>query len=81
MSPLLLAASVEDREASPIALVLILGLAVAVVLLIRSMNKRLRRLPARFEGEPDLPDQPDVAGPGTAGVEAADPGPGTRDRG
>ena len=65
MSPLLLAASVEDREASPIALVLILGLAVAVVLLIRSMNKRLRRLPARFEGEPDQPGTPADREPGT----------------
>ena len=64
MSPLLLAAA-EEREASPIALVLILCLIVAVVLLIRSMNKHLRRLPARFEGEPD---QPEAAGDPEAGT-------------
>ena len=48
MSPLLLAAAAEDREASPIALVVILFLAVALVLLIRSMNKHLRKVPAAF---------------------------------
>jgi hypothetical protein len=47
---LLLAAAAEDREASPIALVVILFLAVALVLLIRSMNKHLRRVPASFDG-------------------------------
>ena len=51
MTGLLLAtAAAEDREASPIALVVILCLVVAVVLLIRSMNKHLRRVPASFDG-------------------------------
>ena len=55
MSGLLLAAA-EEREASPIALVVILFLAVALVLLIRSMNKHLRRVPASF-------DRPEAAAP------------------
>jgi hypothetical protein len=64
---LLLAA--EDREASPIGLVLILFLGVAVVLLIRSMNKHLRRVPAQFPGEP---------GPGPASAQAAEPPAGAK---
>lgn len=39
----------EFGKASPIALVLIVLLGLATVLLIRSMNKRIRRLPASFE--------------------------------
>ena len=46
----------EFGKASPIGLVVILLLAVATVLLIRSMSKRIRRLPASF-------DPPDEAGP------------------
>ena len=57
MTPLLLAAA-EDREASPIALVVILFLVVALVLLIRSMNRHLRKVPARFPAD----DEP-TAGP------------------
>jgi hypothetical protein len=48
-SPLLAAA--ENREASPIALVVILSLAVAVALLIRSMNKHLRKVRTSFPAE------------------------------
>jgi uncharacterized protein HemY len=48
MSPTLLAAAAENREASPIALVVILLLLVALVFLIRSMNKHLRRVPSSF---------------------------------
>jgi hypothetical protein len=61
--------------AGPMALLIILLLAVATVLLIRNMNARLRRLPERFPGQggpgdaadqpdgavPDGPDQPDGA--------------------
>jgi hypothetical protein len=55
----LLAAATEDREASPIALVLILGLAIALVLLIRSMNKHLRKVPTSFPDETaQRPDRP-----------------------
>ena len=48
MSMTLLAAAAENREASPIALVVILLLVVALVFLIRSMNKHLRRVPGSF---------------------------------
>jgi hypothetical protein len=50
----LLAAATEGREASPIALVVILSLAIAVVLLIRSMNKHLRKVRTSF---PDRKDE------------------------
>jgi hypothetical protein len=63
MTPLLLAAATENREASPIALVVILFLAAALVLLIRSMNRHLRKLPSSFPAErptavPERPDEP-----------------------
>ena len=51
MTGLLLAAT-EDRAASPIALVVILFLAAALVLLIRSMNKHLRKVRTGFPAEP-----------------------------
>jgi hypothetical protein len=56
----------EFGKASPVALVVILLLAAATVLLIRSMAKRIRRLPASF-------DRPDDAPPADAerGVEDA----------
>ncbi|GAA0939011.1 hypothetical protein [Pseudonocardia zijingensis] len=44
----------EFGKASPIALVVILVLALATILLIRGMSKRIRRLPASFEqAEPE----------------------------
>ena len=43
----------EFGKASPIGLFLILALLIAVVLLIRSMNRRLRNLPESFD-DPDL---------------------------
>ena len=45
---MLLAAAAENREASPIALVVILLLLVALVFLVRSMNKHLRKVPGSF---------------------------------
>ncbi len=39
----------EFGKASPVALVVILTLALATILLIRSMSKRIRRLPATFD--------------------------------
>jgi hypothetical protein len=39
----------EFGKASPVALVVILALALATILLIRGMNKRIRRLPASFD--------------------------------
>jgi hypothetical protein len=41
----------EFGEASPIALVVIILMALATIVLIRSMSKRLRKLPASFDGE------------------------------
>ena len=43
----------EFGKASPIGLVVILLLAVATVFLIRSMSKRIRRLPASFDPPED----------------------------
>jgi hypothetical protein len=42
---------VEFGKAAPAGLVVVLFLAVAVVLLVRSMNKHLRRLPESFEDD------------------------------
>jgi hypothetical protein len=62
---MLLAATAENREASPIALVVILLLVVALVFLVRSMNKHLRRVPGSFsrtdqsEGPPTPPREPE----------------------
>jgi hypothetical protein len=54
----LLAAAAENREASPIALVLILVLLVALVFLVRSMNKHLRKVPPSFSPRSDRDDEP-----------------------
>lgn len=43
----------EFGKASPLGLVVVLLLAVATVLLIRSMSKRIRRLPASFDRPED----------------------------
>jgi hypothetical protein len=64
----------EFGKASPIALVVILLLGLATVLLIRGMNKRIRRLPASFGEEragaaepgPDTAAEPGDADRGTA---------------
>lgn len=47
----------EFGKASPIGLVLILLLLIGTVLLVRSMNKRIKNLPATFEPEHPEPDQ------------------------
>ena len=41
-------AAAGSGEASPIALVLVIVLLIAVALLVRSMNKHLRKLPPTF---------------------------------
>lgn len=46
-----------DGIAGPLALLIIVLLAVATILLIRNMNARLRRLPDRFP-DPRYPDEP-----------------------
>jgi hypothetical protein len=58
MSTTLLAAAAENREASPIGLVVILLLLVALVFLIRSMNKHLRKVPGSFSRSGRQPDAP-----------------------
>ena len=45
----------EFGKASPIALVVIILLALATVVLIRSMTKRIRRLPESFDRPDDAP--------------------------
>ena len=68
MTPLLLAAT-ENREASPIAAVVIICLGIAVALLIRSMNRHLRKLPTTFPAEPTPAERPAAERP--AGTERA----------
>jgi hypothetical protein len=66
----------EFGKTSPIALVVILLLALATVVLIRSMSKRLRNVPESFdppEEPPATPDAPGAPGPTAASGEA---GPG-----
>ena len=55
---MLLAAAAENREASPIALVVILLLLVALVFLVRSMNKHLRKVPGSFSRSEQPPTPP-----------------------
>ncbi len=43
----------EFGKASPVALVVIILLALATIMLIRSMSKRIRRLPASFNAPGD----------------------------
>jgi hypothetical protein len=50
----------EFGKASPVALVVILMLAVATALLIRSMTKRIKRLPQSFD-QPNAEPGPDEA--------------------
>jgi hypothetical protein len=47
--------TMSDGMAGPLALLIIVLLAIATVLLIRNMNARLRRLPERFPDEPAPP--------------------------
>ncbi|MEU7140336.1 hypothetical protein ABZ942_12870 [Nocardia sp. NPDC046473] len=47
----------EFGKASPLGLVIILVLLAGTVLLVRSMNKHLKKLPATFEPEHPEPDQ------------------------
>lgn len=60
----------EFGKASPVALVVILALAVATILLIRGMSKRIRRLPASF----DAPEEEQKGEKEKAGGEPANGG-------
>src|SRR5258705_4664498 len=73
--------TMSDGIAGPLALLIIVLLAVATVLLIRNMNSRLRRLPERFPDEPAPPParyrrsgRPPVR-PGPATSDVVDPAP------
>jgi hypothetical protein len=52
----------EFGKASPVALVVILALALVTILLIRGMSKRIRRLPASFDTEPEGKGDKEKAG-------------------
>ena len=80
----------EFGKTSPIALVVILLLGLATALLIRSMTKRLRNVPASFDppaetpvdgddgsGGPDAADRPSATPSGRNGVDRPDGPPGT----
>ena len=77
----------EFGKTSPIALVVILLLGLATALLIRSMSKRLRNVPASFdppseapgEDDDDAADRPSSTPSGRNGVDRPDgpPGPGS----
>jgi ABC-type sugar transport system permease subunit len=47
----------EFGEASPIALVIVILLGIALIFLVRSMTKHLRKVPASFDEPPKEPDQ------------------------
>lgn len=47
----------EFGKASPIGLLIIILLLIAVFLLIRSMNKQLKKLPESFDADNPAPDQ------------------------
>ena len=48
----------EFGEASPLALLVIILLGIAVIFLVRSMTKHLRKIPATFDDPPEnKPDQ------------------------
>ncbi|MCV7282998.1 hypothetical protein H7J88_25515 [Mycolicibacterium flavescens] len=69
----------EFGKASPFGLLVIVLLLISIFLLVRSMNRHLRKLPESF----DKPEQPVVEAepePGTAdsAAEIASPEPGTR---
>ena len=60
----------EFGGSSPIGLVVTLLMLIALVILIRSMNKHLRKLPKSF----DQPDQSDEPTEGPGGAPKAAPG-------
>ena len=51
-------------KASPVGLLVVLLLVIGVFLLVRSMNRHLKRVPQSFDAEPVDPAEP--TGPGTA---------------
>lgn len=72
----------EFGKASPVALVVIILLALATILLVRSMTVRIKRLPRSFDADPPAEEGGDAARPGPAGGDTgpdarAEPGSGT----
>jgi len=59
--------TMSDGLAGPMALLIIVLLGIATFLLVRSMNKHLRRIPERFpdEGGPSGRTEPAATGGGT----------------
>jgi hypothetical protein len=49
----------EFGEASPLGLLVVILLGIAVIFLIRSMTKHLKRVPASFEPPEEKPESPD----------------------
>ena len=47
----------EFGKSSPVGLLVILALLIGVILLVRSMNRQLKKLPETFEKEDPGPDQ------------------------
>jgi hypothetical protein len=64
----------EFGEASPIGLVVIVLLGLATVVLIRSMTRRLKKLPASFDRSDDAAATPDAAPSDAAPSDAAPSG-------
>ena len=67
----------EFGKASPVGLVVIVLLFLATILLIRSMNKHLRKVPASFDKSAETPESPEagadeVAATPTSGARAVD---------
>ena len=52
----------EFGEASPLGLFVVILLGIAVIFLIRSMTKHLKRVPASFEPPEEKPESPDEKG-------------------
>lgn len=67
----------EFGKASPVAAVIVLALMIALFLLIRSMNKHLRKLPETFEPEHPEPDQAADDGTDRGAVQADQSGQGS----
>lgn len=69
----------EFGKASPIGIPVVLLLLIATVLLIRNMNKHIKRLPDSFDTEHPEPDQLADEGTDRAGVQPAPEGDETAD--
>ncbi|HZA11679.1 hypothetical protein [Mycobacterium sp.] len=66
-------------KASPVGLLIVVLLLIGTILLVRSMNRHLRKLPASFDRENPEPDQ--AADEGTVDSEQAPPEPQAKPQG